>query len=129
MIQAGRFEELEKIQLKDPSLFRDKYTLIDPNNMPAQNMDNLYNNSIFTQWEDEEDEPRIEEEPTYHYKTSPIDINKRFGCHPILEQCDNEHTCEDETCIDCMMMDQNNIFRSQKGLCSSFIWLKKNGID
>jgi len=49
MIQAGRFEELEKIQLKDPSLFRDKYTLIDPNNMPAQNMDNLYNNSIFTQ--------------------------------------------------------------------------------
>lgn len=47
MVQAGKFELLEKLQQKNPLLFKDDYNLLDPGSLPKQNMDNLQNHKIF----------------------------------------------------------------------------------
>lgn len=47
MVQSGKFDLIEKLQLRDPYAFKDIYNLIDPKDLPAQNMENLYNNKIF----------------------------------------------------------------------------------
>lgn len=47
MVQSGKFDLIEKLQMRDPYAFKDMYNLLDPKNLPAQNMENLYNNRIF----------------------------------------------------------------------------------
>ena len=47
ILQADRFDLLEKLEHKDPSLFKDEVPLIDKANLPRPSTDNLYNNAIF----------------------------------------------------------------------------------
>lgn len=48
VLQADRFDLLEKVDLKNTALFSGpEFNLIDPNNLPDPTMDNLYNNKIF----------------------------------------------------------------------------------
>ena len=47
MVQSGKFELLEKLQQRNPLVFKDTYNLLDPQHLPKQNMDNLQNHKIF----------------------------------------------------------------------------------
>ena len=47
MVQSGKFDLVEKLESRDPYAFSDNFNLLDPKNLPAQNMENLYNNKIF----------------------------------------------------------------------------------
>lgn len=47
LLQADRFDLIDKVELKDPSIFSGEFNLINPNNMQKPTMDNLYNNQIF----------------------------------------------------------------------------------
>lgn len=47
MLQANRFDILEKLDLKDPTVFKSEFNLLDPQNMPPPKMESLYNNKIF----------------------------------------------------------------------------------
>lgn len=35
MVQGGKFEQLEKLQQRDPMVFKGDYNLLDPQNLPA----------------------------------------------------------------------------------------------
>jgi hypothetical protein len=43
----NRFDLLEKLELRDPQLFKDEFMLIDPTKLGTQNLDNLYSNPLF----------------------------------------------------------------------------------
>ena len=47
ILQADRFDLVDKIDAKDPKLFAKDFKLIDHAGLPKPNMDNLYNNKIF----------------------------------------------------------------------------------
>lgn len=47
MVQSGKLALLEKLQQRDPLAFKGEFNLIDPQNLPGQNMDNLHNHKIF----------------------------------------------------------------------------------
>ena len=47
IIATKRVDLLEKVELKDPTLFSTDFNLLDPQNMPPPKMDSLYNNQIF----------------------------------------------------------------------------------
>jgi peroxin-5 len=40
-MKMDRFDLIEKLEERDPNLFRDEFTLIDPKNMPQASMDGL----------------------------------------------------------------------------------------
>ncbi len=43
----NRFDLLEKCEKRDVSLFKDEFILIDPSQLKAQNLENLYSNPLF----------------------------------------------------------------------------------
>jgi hypothetical protein len=49
----NRLDLVEKANMKDPNLFRDEFMLMDPANIPKPNMDKLYENDIWNEWEEE----------------------------------------------------------------------------
>lgn len=47
-LQMNRLDLLEKMEKRDPNLFRTDFQgLLDPTNMPKQNLDRLYENEIW----------------------------------------------------------------------------------
>ncbi len=46
IIKMNRMDLLEKMELRDPSLFKDEFNLIDPSKMPEPTMDRLYSHDI-----------------------------------------------------------------------------------
>ncbi len=47
-LQMNKLDLLERVNSKDANAFRDLYTLIDPANLPKQNLDRLYDNEIWS---------------------------------------------------------------------------------
>ena len=47
LIQMKRFDLVEKLKARDMNVFRGEFELLDPANMPSQNLDELYSHEIF----------------------------------------------------------------------------------
>jgi hypothetical protein len=43
----NRFDLVEKLELKDLSLFKNEFNLINPNNLPKPSLERLYSNPLF----------------------------------------------------------------------------------
>ena len=47
ILQMNRFDLLEKVEKRDPHLFKDEFLLMDPNKIGMAKLDNLYSNPLF----------------------------------------------------------------------------------
>ena len=43
----SRLDLIEKLNMKDPNMFRGEFQLIDPAKLPQQNLERLYENDIW----------------------------------------------------------------------------------
>ena len=67
----NRLDLVELVNAKDPNGFRGEFQLIDPARLPKQNLDRLYDNEIWSKWDDDNDVKPVHDD-TLRWQESSI---------------------------------------------------------